>query len=161
MSIWTTPEREQLRKTVRAFAEREILPHIDEWERVGELPRELHRRAGQAGLLGAGFPESAGGGGGNGADSLVICEEMHQAGAPGGVFASLFTCGIAVPHMIASGDARLIDGFVRPTLSGEKIGALAITEPDGGSDVGHLRTTARRDGDHYVVNGAKTYITSG
>ena len=161
MSIWTTPEREQLRKAVRAFAEREVLPHVDEWERVGELPRELHRKAGQAGLLGAGFPGAVGGGGGDGADSLIICEEMHYAGAPGGVFASLFTCGIAVPHMIASGDARLIDRYVRPTLHGELIGALAITEPGGGSDVGRLTTRAVRDGDVYVINGAKTYITSG
>jgi acyl-CoA dehydrogenase len=161
MSIWTTPEREQLRKTVRAFTEREILPNVEEWERTGDLPRDLHRRAGAAGLLGAGLPESVGGGGGDGADSVVICEELHQAGAPGGVFASLFTCGIAVPHMIASGDRRLIEEFVRPTLAGDKIGALAITEPGGGSDVGHLRTTAVLDGDHYVVNGAKTYITSG
>jgi acyl-CoA dehydrogenase len=161
MSIWTTPEREQLRKTVRAFTEREILPNVEEWERTGDLPRDLHRRAGAAGLLGAGLPESVGGGGGDGADSVVICEELHQAGAPGGVFASLFTCGIAVPHMIASGDPRLIEEFVRPTLAGDKIGALAITEPDGGSDVGHLRTTAVLDGDHYLVNGAKTYITSG
>lgn len=74
---------------------------------------------------------------------------------------SLFTCGIAVPHMVASGDERLIATYVRPTLAGEKIGALAITEPGGGSDVGHLRTSAVRDGDHYVINGAKTYITSG
>jgi acyl-CoA dehydrogenase len=161
VNIWTTPERDQLRKTVRSFAEREILPHIDEWERIGELPRELHRRAGNAGLLGANFPAAVGGGGGDGVDAVIICEELHEAGVPGGVFASLFTCGIAVPHMIASGDARLIDKFVRPTLAGELIGALAITEPGGGSDVGHLRTTATRDGDHYVVNGAKTYITSG
>jgi acyl-CoA dehydrogenase len=161
VSIWNTPERQQLRKTVRAFAEREVVPHIDEWERIGELPRELHRRAGAAGLLGAGFPEAVGGGGGDGADSLIICEEMHNAGSPGGVFASLFTCGIAVPHMIASGDERLIERFVRPTLRGELIGSLAITEPDGGSDVGHLRTSAKRDGDDYLVNGAKTYITSG
>lgn len=160
MSIWNSPEREALRKTVRGFVEREILPNVDEWERTGELPRELHRKAAEAGLLGAGFPEEAGGGGGDGADAVVICEEMHQAGAPGGVFASLFTCGIAVPHMIASGDARLIEEFVRPTLAGEKIGSLAITEPGGGSDVGHLRTTARLDGDHYVVNGSKTFITS-
>jgi acyl-CoA dehydrogenase len=167
VSIWATPEREQLRKTVRAFAEREVLPHIDEWERAGELPRDLHRRAGAAGLLGAGLPESAGGGGGDGADSVIICEEMHYAGTPGGVFASLFTCGIAVPHMIASGDEELIERFVRPTLHGELIGALAITEPGGGSDVGHLRTVARREdsagGDYigYIINGAKTYITSG
>src|ERR1700761_6740122 len=161
VNIWTTPERDALRKTVRSFAEREILPNVDEWERTGDLPRDLHRRAGAAGLLGANFPESVGGGGGDGVDSVVICEELHQAGAPGGVFASLFTCGIAVPHMIASGDQRLIAAFVRPTLAGNKIGALAITEPGGGSDVGHLRTAAVLDGDHYVVNGAKTYITSG
>ena len=161
MSIWTTPERLQLRETVRSFAEREILPHVTDWERDGELPRDLHRRAADAGLLGAELPESVGGGGGDAVDSVLICEELHEAGTPGGVFASLFTCGIAVPHMVASGDERLIEKFVRPTLGGELIGSLAITEPGGGSDVGHLRTTAVRDGDHYVVNGAKTYITSG
>jgi acyl-CoA dehydrogenase len=164
MSIWHTPEREQLRKTVRAFVEREILPNVDEWERTGDLPRDLHLKAGEAGLLGAGLPEAVGGGGGDGADSVIICEEMHYAGAPGGVFASLFTCGIAVPHMIASGDTRLIDTYVRPTLRGELIGSLAITEPGGGSDVGHLSTHAVRDGSgggDYLINGAKTYITSG
>ncbi|KUH95165.1 acyl-CoA dehydrogenase [Mycolicibacterium acapulense] len=164
MSIWHTPEREQLRKTVRTFVEREVLPHVDEWERDGELPRDLHLKAGEAGLLGAGFPEAVGGGGGDGADAVVICEEMHYAGSPGGVFASLFTSGIALPHMIASGDERLIETYVRPTLRGEKIGSLAITEPGGGSDVGHLTTKAVRDGSgdgDYIVNGAKTYITSG
>ena len=161
MNVWTTPEREALRKTVRDFAEREVLPNVDEWERSGHLPRELHRKAGRGGTAGAGFPDAVGGGGGDGADAVIICEEMHQAGTPGGVFASLFTCGIAVPHMIASGDERLIETYVRPTLHGEKIGALAITEPGGGSDVGHLTTRATRDGDDYVINGAKTYITSG
>ena len=160
MSIWTTPERRELRHSVRGFTEREILPHVDEWERVGELPRDLSRKTAAAGLLGVGFPESVGGEGGDAADVAIICEELHEAGTPGGVFASLFTVGIAVPHMIASGDARLIDTFVKPTLAGDLIGSLAITEPGGGSDVGHLRTTAVRDGDHYVVNGAKTYITS-
>ena len=160
MNIWTTPERQQLRKTVRGFTEREILPHIDEWERIGELPRSLSRRAGEAGLLGIGFAEEFGGEGGDAADVTIVCEELHEAGSPGGVFASLFTVGIAVPHMIATGDQRLIDKFVRPTLRGDMIGSLAITEPGGGSDVGHLRTTAVRDGDHFVVNGAKTYITS-
>jgi acyl-CoA dehydrogenase len=160
MSIWTTPERMALRKSVRTFAEREILPHVQEWEQIGELPRELSRRTAQAGLLGVGFPEEVGGEGGDSADVAIICEELHESGVPGGVFASLFTVGIAVPHMIASGDARLIEKFVRPTLGGELIGSLAITEPGGGSDVGHLRTTAVRDGDVYVVNGSKTYITS-
>ena len=160
MNIWTTPERRQLRKSVRAFAEREILPHIDEWEQVGELPRDLSRRTAAAGLLGVGFPEEVGGEGGDAADVVIICEELHETGTPGGVFASLFTVGIAVPHMIACGDERLIEKFVKPTLGGDLIGSLAITEPGGGSDVGHLRTTAVRDGDHFVVNGSKTYITS-
>lgn len=160
MSIWNTDERRQLRKSVRTFAEREILPYIDEWEQIGELPRDLSRSAAEAGLLGVGFAEDVGGEGGDAADVAIICEELHESGVPGGVFASLFTVGIAVPHMIASGDTRLIDKFVKPTLAGELIGSLAITEPGGGSDVGHLRTTAVRDGDHYVVNGSKTYITS-
>ena len=161
MSIWTTPEREQLRKTVRSFTEREILPNIDEWERTGDLPRDLHRRAGAAGLLGAGLPDSAGGGGGDGADAVIICEEFHQAGGPGGVFASLFTCGIAVPHIAEAGDPVQIERWVRPTLAGDKIGSLAVTEPDGGSDVAGIRTTAVREGDEYVVNGAKTFISNG
>jgi acyl-CoA dehydrogenase len=159
--LWETPERRELRATVRGFVEREILPYLDGWERAGEIPRELHKKAGALGLLGVQFPESAGGSGGDGVDAMIVCEEMHQAGASGGLFASLFTCGISVPHIIASGNAAQIERWVRPTLAGEKIGSLAITEPGGGSDVGHLTTTARRDGDHYIVNGAKTYITSG
>jgi len=161
VTVWTTPERLALRATVRGFVNQEILPHLTQWERDGEIPRELHRKAGALGLLGASAPESAGGEGGDAVDSIVICEEMHQAGASGGLFASLFTCGIAVPHLIAAGDEAQIEKWVKPTLRGDKIGSLAITEPGGGSDVGHLTTTAKRDGDHYVVNGAKTFITSG
>ncbi len=161
MTVWTTPERLALRETVRGFVNQEILPHLTQWERGGEIPREVHRKAGALGLLGASAPESAGGEGGDAVDSIVICEEMHQAGASGGLFASLFTCGIAVPHLIAAGDEAQIEKWVKPTLRGDKIGSLAITEPGGGSDVGHLTTTAKRDGDHYVVNGAKTFITSG
>ncbi|OAK52435.1 acyl-CoA dehydrogenase family protein [Rhodococcoides kyotonense] len=161
MTIWTTPERQQLRKTVRGFVEQDILPHLNQWESDGEIPRDLHRKAAALGLIGAGFPEDVGGDGGDLADAVVICEEMHQAGASGGLFASLFTSGIALPHLVAARNDEQIDKWVRPTLAGEKIGSLAITEPGGGSDVGHLRTKAVRDGDHYVVNGAKTYITSG
>ena len=160
MSVWDTPERQELRKTVRSFVERQILPHLDEWERDGELPRALHREAAELGLLGAGFPESVGGEGGDLVDAVLICEEFHQAGASGGAFASLFTSGIALPHLAAAGDPEQIEKWVRPTLRGELIGSLAITEPGGGSDVGHLRTTAVRDGDHFVVNGSKTFITS-
>ncbi|HEY3716846.1 MAG TPA: acyl-CoA dehydrogenase family protein [Jatrophihabitantaceae bacterium] len=161
MNAFETAERRALRETVRRFVVTDVLPHQDEWERDGELPRSLHVRAGGLGLLGVSFPEAVGGGGGDGIDSLVVCEEMHYAGASGGVFASLFTSGIALPHLAAAGDAAQIERWVRPTLRGELIGSLAITEPDGGSDVAGIRTTAKRDGESYIVNGAKTYITSG
>jgi acyl-CoA dehydrogenase len=158
---FATPERLALRETTRRFVEKEVNPHLTEWEREGELPRELHRKAGELGLLGVGFPESAGGGGGDVIDVTTVTEEIHYAGGSGGLVASLFTAGIALPHIVVAGDPAQIDRWVRPTLAGEKIGALAVTEPDGGSDVANLRTTAKKDGDHYVVNGSKTFITSG
>ena len=138
-----------------------MLPYQAEWERAGELPRALHERAAALGLLGASYPVEVGGGGGDAIDALVLAEEMHYAGAAGGVFASLFTSGISLPHLVAAGDRDQIERWVRPTLAGTLIGSLAITEPDGGSDVAGIRTTAKRDGADFVVNGAKTYITSG
>ncbi|MFD4294248.1 acyl-CoA dehydrogenase family protein [Rhodococcus sp. NPDC058505] len=158
---WNTPERRELRETVRRFVEKDVLPQQDAWERAGELPRDLHRRAAELGLLGVAFPESVGGGGGDPVDAIVICEEMHYAGCSGGLFASLFTSGIALPHLVAAGDPGQVERWVRPTLAGAAIGSLAITEPGGGSDVGHLTTRAVRDGDDFIVNGAKTFITSG
>ncbi len=158
---YRTPERLALRRVVRQFIEKDVLPHQDSWERGGELPRDLHLAAARVGLLGLHYPESAGGGGGNAVDLVTLVEEALHAGASGGLIAGLLTTGISVPHLIAAGDAGQIDRWVRPTLAGERIGALAITEPDAGSDVGGIRTTAVRDGEHYVVNGAKTYITSG
>ncbi|GAC47193.1 acyl-CoA dehydrogenase family protein [Gordonia aichiensis] len=157
---WETPERRALRDTVRGFVERHVLPYQDEWEREGLIPRELHREAAKLGLFGLGVDEAVGGSGGDLIDVSILGEEFHYTGGAGGVFASLFTHGIALPHLIAAGDPDQIDRWVRPTLAGEKIGSLAITEPGGGSDVGHLTTRAERDGDEYVVNGAKTYITS-
>jgi acyl-CoA dehydrogenase len=160
-SPFETSERAALRELTRRFAAKEILPHQEEWERAGELPRELHRKAGELGLLGVAFPEEVGGGGGDVIDGLVVAEELGYAGVAGGVQASLFTHSIACPHIATAGDPGQIERWVKPTLAGEKIGALGITEPDGGSDVAGIRTTAKRDGDEYVVNGAKTYITSG
>lgn len=156
-----TPERRQLRELTRAFVTKEVLPHLDDWERAGEVPRSLHETAAKIGLLGIGFPESVGGSGGDLLDSLLVTEEIIRSGGSSGLIAALFTHGIALPHMVASHDDGLIERYVRPTLAGTMIGALAITEPDGGSDVAGIRTCARRDGDHYVVNGSKTYITSG
>jgi acyl-CoA dehydrogenase len=154
-------EREALRATGAEFVRREVAPHLQAWEDAGEIPRALHRAAGDLGLIGVAFPEEVGGGGGDLLDSLALQEAMFAAGASSGLMAGLFTAGIALPHIAASGDADLIDRFVRPTLAGDLIGSLAITEPGGGSDVARLATRAERVGDHYVVNGAKTFITSG
>jgi acyl-CoA dehydrogenase len=160
-SRWETPERRALRHLARDLTATQIAPNVDAWERAGELPRALHKVFAEAGVLGAAFPEAVGGGGGNSIDGAIVTEEILLGGGSGGVIASLFTHGIACPHIAFAGSADLIDRYVRPTLAGDLIGALAVTEPSGGSDVAGIRTTARREGDHYVVNGAKTYITSG
>ncbi|MEJ9077501.1 acyl-CoA dehydrogenase family protein [Gordonia malaquae] len=158
--IWDSEQRRDLRSLAADFATKHILPFQDQWERDGLIPRELHKQAGELGLLGLGTPEEKGGSGGDGIDALIVCEELHYRGVSGGVFASLFTCGISTPHIANNGTPEQIAKWVAPVLAGDKISSLAITEPSGGSDVGHLRTTAKRDGDHFIVNGAKTFITS-
>ncbi len=155
------PERQELFDLGAEFTRREIAPHLQQWEDAGEIPRSLHLAAAKQGVLGIGFPEEAGGEGGTLADKVALDEGMFAGGASSGLMAALFTHGIALPHIAAHGSPELVDRYVRPTLAGEKIGSLGITEPDVGSDVGGLRTTAVRDGDHYVVNGSKTFITSG
>ncbi len=158
---WTTDERLALRALARQVVAKEITPHVQQWEREGMLPRSLHKAFADAGLLGLSFSTDVGGGGGDAIDSAILAEEVMFGGGSGGIIASLFTHGIAVPHIAKHGTPDLVDRYVRPTLAGDLIGSLAVTEPGGGSDVAGLRTTAVRDGDDYVVNGAKTYITSG
>ncbi|WP_019144207.1 acyl-CoA dehydrogenase family protein [Aeromicrobium massiliense] len=161
MNPWTTPERAALRDMVRDFTTKEIVPNLRQWEDEGRLPRDLHLKAAKAGLMGIGFPEAVGGSGGDLVDTTIVTETIIQSGGSSGLVAALFTHGIALPHIVANGSPDLIDEYVRPTLAGEKIGSLGVTEPDGGSDVANLRTRARKDGTDYVVDGAKTFITSG
>jgi acyl-CoA dehydrogenase len=158
--FWSA-EEVALMESARAFVRAEVVPHLQEWEDAGSVPRELHRKAAKLGFLGLGVPEDLGGAGGTFLDALAVTEAFTGAGASSGLLAALFTSGIALPHIVASGNPDLVDRYVRPTLAGETIGSLAVTEPGGGSDVARLRTTAVRDGDHYVVNGGKTFITSG
>jgi acyl-CoA dehydrogenase len=154
-------QRDALKEMAGEFVRRHVAPHLDEWEAAGEVPRELHREAAKHGLLGLAFPEDVGGQGGDLLDSIAMMEGCFEAGASSGLMAALFTGGIALPHIAASGDRDLVDRYVRPVLAGELIGSLAITEPGGGSDVAGIRTTARREGEVYVVDGTKTFITSG
>ncbi len=160
-SPFYTDEHEAFRTQVRRFVERECVPNIDTWEAAGELPRALHEKAAEVGLLGLGFPEAYGGIEVPDLFYLVIAvEELARTGS-GGLIASLLSHGIATPPLVHMGSHEQKERFMRPVLAGQKVAALAITEPGGGSDVANLRTKAVRDGDHYVVNGSKTFITSG
>jgi acyl-CoA dehydrogenase len=158
---FATDERRALRALAADFTRGEIAPHLAQWERDGELPRSLHRQAAAAGLLGLGIDESLGGSGGDLVDVVVMTEAIIENGGSGGLIAGLFTHGIALPPLVAAAAPALWDRVGRPVLAGEAIAALAVTEPGGGSDVAALRTGAVRDGDAYVLDGAKTYITSG
>lgn len=159
--LFEKDEHRALREQVRRFAQNEIAPHAHAWEEAEEFPRELYAKAAEAGVIGVGYPEEAGGGGGDVGHTLVAAEEMVLAGTSVGTCVGLGSHGIALPPILRFGTPAQVDRFVRPVLRGEKVASLAITEPGGGSDVAALRTRAVRDGDGYVVNGAKTFITSG
>ncbi|MDV2081033.1 acyl-CoA dehydrogenase family protein [Marinobacter xestospongiae] len=152
---------QQVRQTVRKFISSHVLPHIQDWEEAGEFPRELYRLAGDAGLLGIGFPENLGGTGEGDVFLKVAVSEELMRSTSGGLVASLGSLDIGLPPVAKWARPEVREQIVPPVLRGEKIAALAITEPGGGSDVASLRTRAARDGDHYVVNGSKTFITSG
>ena len=151
---------EQVRLTARRFVEREILPYISEWEEAEEFPRELYRKAAEAGLLGIGYPEEFGGTGTDIFMKIAASEELMRS-TSGGLVAGLGSNDIGLPPIVKWGSAEMKQHVVPGVLAGEKISALAITEPSGGSDVANLKTRAVRDGDHYVVNGSKIFITSG
>ena len=159
--VYYRPEHLDLRETLRRFVAREIAPHVDAWDEAETFPRDLYRRAADVGLLGLGFPDEYGGL--SGVDSfhrLIASLELAQAGS-GGLVASLMSHTIGAPPVALLGSAELKRRVLPAVLAGERIAALAITEPSGGSDVSALRCTAVREGDHYVVNGEKTFITSG
>ena len=149
-----------VRKSVRDFVKKEILPWIDEWEEAGEFPLELYRKAADVGILGMGYPEDVGGTPGDIFFKVATSEELMRSGS-GGLAAGLGSLDIAIPPIVRHGTDEQKKRFVEPVLAGERIAALGITEPGGGSDVASLKTTAVRHGDHFVVNGSKTFITSG
>ncbi|SFU90814.1 acyl-CoA dehydrogenase [Polaromonas sp. YR568] len=150
-----------LADTVRRFAEREIAPHVTQWDEAGEFPRTLYAQAAALGFLGLGYPETLGGTPASWRLRNAVTLALCRYGGSGGVMASLFSHNIALPPVLHHGSPALQREVIVPVLRGEKIAALAVTEPGGGSDVASLRTTARREGGDYVVNGEKVFITSG
>jgi acyl-CoA dehydrogenase len=153
-------DHEAFRDVMRRFVAREIEPYAHEWDEAGEFPRELYAKASEIGLLGLGFPEEFGGVPADPFMKIVASQELARAGA-GGVSSSLMSHTIGAPPIARAARPEIRARVLPEVLSGRKISALAITEPSGGSDVANLRTKARRDGDHYVVSGEKTFITSG
>ncbi|MCW5636536.1 MAG: acyl-CoA dehydrogenase family protein [Rubrivivax sp.] len=159
-SPFYSAEHAAFRDSMRRFVAREVTPHVEQWEADGAFPRELYAKAAEIGLLGLGFPAELGGNDGDLFMTIVASQELARCGA-GGVLASLMSHTIGCPPIVHAGSETLQRKVLPAVLRGEKISALAITEPSGGSDVANLRTTARRDGEHYIVNGSKTFITSG
>ncbi len=148
-------------EVVRQFTEKEITPFVHEWDLAGEVPLELYAKAGAIGFFGDGFDAEYGGHGQRDALlRLLLFQEISKSGS-GGVVAALLSNYIGLPPVQKFGNDVTKARVLTPCMSGEAIGALAITEPSGGSDVARIKTTAKRDGDHYVVNGSKTFITSG
>jgi alkylation response protein AidB-like acyl-CoA dehydrogenase len=156
-----TPEHEQLRASVRAFVEREIAPHAEEWERAGDFPDWVFTKLGEQGYLGLSYPEEVGGQGGDYISTLVLKEEMARCGTGGVGMAVAVQTDMATPPILKFGTRAQIDTYVRPAIAGTKIACLGITEPGAGSDVANIQTTAVRDGDEWVVNGRKIFITNG
>ncbi len=156
-----TPEHELFRRTLREYVERELTPHALEWDEAGIFPREVFRGMAEIGALGINYPESVGGAGGDYWFVVVLAEELVRSQNAGVNMGLLVQSHIATPIIAGIGTEEQKKEFLIPALAGEKIGALGISEPDAGSDVANLRTTARRAGDDYVIDGAKMWITNG
>ncbi len=155
-----TSSHEEWRTQLRRFVDAEIMPYAEDWDEAGEIPIELWPKAAAVGLLGLGYPEQYGGTPGYVWLTQIATEELSRVGV-GGVNASLMVHGIGLPPVINWGSEAMKERVAPPVLRGEAWISLGITEPGGGSDVANLQTTAVRDGDHFIVNGSKTYITGG
>ncbi len=155
-----TKEHDLVRKSMRDYVKKEVLPNINEWEEKGEFPIEMYKKAGDLGFLGICYPEEVGGTPGDIFMKIVASEELMRS-TSGGFVAGIGSLDIAIPPIVRKGTEEQIEKFVKPVINGDRIAALGITEPGGGSDVASIKTTAVRDGDHYIVNGSKTFITSG
>jgi citronellyl-CoA dehydrogenase len=156
-----TPEHEMFRSQIRKFVESELAPHADEWEKEGIFPRWVFEKMGQLGFFGANYPEEQGGSGGDYWYAVVRAEELVRSRSAGVTLSLLVQTDMSTPIIGHIGNKDQIDEFLAPALRGEKIGAICVTEPHAGSDVANIQTTARKDGDDYVINGQKMYITNG
>lgn len=156
-----TEVHDELRKTIRKFVEKEIAPFVDEWEEAGEFPRSVFERMGELGFLGLNYPVEVGGQGGDYFSAIVLAEELNKCGCGGLPMAIAVQTDMATPPIYKFGTKDQHERFLKPAIQGKKIAAIGITEPNHGSNVMGIQTRAVRDGDEWVINGSKTFITNG
>jgi len=154
-------EHNILRESLKRFVENEIVPHVDQWEEERYIPKDLFKRMGDMGYLGIRHPVEYGGSGGDIFMTIVFAEELARCRSCGLSCAVTSHTDMGSPHLAKAGSADQKEKYLRPIISGEKICAIAVTEPDAGSDVAGIKTTARKDGDSYILNGSKVFITNG
>src|SRR2546428_335390 len=147
------------RATVRSFVEKEVMPHVEAWETAGRMPKAIFRRMGELGFLGLEYDERYGGAGADVMMTAVLHEECARSRSGSFAMAVGVHCDMASPHLYWTGSEALKETYLPAICRGEKLTAIAVTEPGGGSDVAALRTRAVRDGNHYVINGTKMFIT--
>ena len=154
-------QHEMFRQAVRSFVEKEVAPHIEEWEEAGQIPKSIWPRLGQLGFLGVEYDEKYGGGGADFLTTVVLCEEMARSRLASLAMAVGVHTDMASPHLYWAGSEALKEKYLPAICRGEALTAIAVTEAGGGSDVAAIKTRAVRDGDHYVINGSKMFITNG
>ncbi len=160
-STYFTEEHESFRKSLKDFLQKEVAPHIEKWEKTGTIERFIWKKFGEMGFFGIPYPESYGGMNLDLFYTVVFLEELQKINSSGFAAAMWAHSYLAMTHLNAEGDDRIKKDYLAPSISGDKIGALCISEPFGGSDVAGMRTTAIKKGDKYVINGSKTFITNG
>ena len=160
-STYFTEEHESFRKSLQDFLQKEVVPHIEKWEKTGTIERFIWKKMGDMGFFGIAYPEAYGGLNLDLFYTVVYLEELQKVKSGGFAAAMWAHAYLAMTHLNAEGDERIKQEYLAPSITGDKIGAMCITEPFGGSDVAGMRTTAVKKGDKYIINGSKTFITNG
>lgn len=160
-SVYFSEEHELFRKSLKDFLQKEVVPYIEKWEKTGTIERFIWKKFGDMGFLGITYPESYGGLNLDLFYMVILLEELQKIKSSGFAAAIWAHVYLAMTHLNAEGDERIKRDYLVPSIAGEKIGALCISEPFGGSDVAGMRTTAIKKGDKYIINGSKTFITNG
>ncbi len=160
-SMYFTEEHQLFRKSFQDFLKKEVVPHIDSWEKKGEIDKFIWKKFGDMGFLGINYPEVYGGLNLDLFYMVILLEELQKVNSGGFAAAVWAHVYLAMTHLNAEGSETIKQNYLKPSILGDKVGCLCITEPFGGSDVASMRTTAVKNGDHYIINGSKTFITNG